>query len=304
MNAILYITTVLIWGTTWIAIAFQLGEVPVALSVFYRFALAGATLLICLVLSGRLRRIGTRDHLFCLLQGMCVFCFNFLLFYTATQYITSGLISVVFSMAVLFNAVNSALFFRVTITPRIYLANGLGLSGMLLLFWPDLSGEQLDLEVFFGMGCALLGTYGFSLGNMISLRHQRKGLDLLSTNAYAMSYGALTLLCIVLVSGTPFVLDTRMSYLGALFYLAIFGSVIGFGAYFALIGRIGAGPAAYATLLFPLVALGISTFYEGYVWTLPALAGLVMILIGNAVMFIKTTLWHRAVKPSDIKASV
>lgn len=287
MNALLYITTVLIWGTTWIAIAFQLGEVPVTLSVFYRFALAGAILLACLALLGRLRRIGGKDHLFCVLQGMCVFCFNFLLFYTATHYVTSGLISVVFSMAVLFNAINSALFFRIAITPRIYLANGIGLSGMLLLFWPDLIREGFNPEVLFGMACAFLGTYGFSLGNMISLRHQRKGLDLLSTNAYAMSYGALTLLCIVLVSGTPFILDTRMSYLGALFYLAVFGSVIGFGAYFALVGRIGAGPAAYATLLFPLVALSISTVYEGYVWSFSALTGLVMILLGNAVMFVK-----------------
>lgn len=297
MNAFLYITTVLIWGTTWIAIAFQLGEVAVTVSVFYRFALAALFLLTCLAVLGKLRRINPRDHLFCLMQGMCVFCFNFLLFYTATQYITSGLNSVVFSMAVMFNAINGVIFFRLPITSRIYLANGLGLIGMLLLFWPDLTGESFNLDVLFGLGCALLGTYGFSLGNMISLRHQRKGLDLLSTNAYAMSYGALTLLAIVLLTGTPFTLDTSFSYLSALFYLAIFGSVIGFGAYFALIGRIGAGQAAYATLLFPLVALGISTLYEGYVWTLPAVLGLVMILVGNGVMFIKAG----SVKPTTTK---
>lgn len=285
MNLVLYAATVLIWGTTWIAIAFQVGEVPVMLSVFYRFALAAGLLLLWLALRGRLRRLGARDHLLCALQGLCVFCLNFYFFYTAAAYITSGLIAVVFSMAVLFNAANGVLFFRQAITPRLLLAAALGLVGMLCLFWPEIRREALGSGVLLGLGCALLGTYGFSLGNMLSLRHQRRGLDLLSTNAYAMAYGALLMLALVLASGTPFTLDTSPSYLGALVYLAVFGSVVGFGTYFALVGRIGAGPAAYATLLFPVVALGISTLVEDYRWTPLALTGLVTILVGNAVMF-------------------
>lgn len=287
MDMALYAITVLIWGTTWIAIAFQLGEVPVTLSVFYRFALAAALLLLWLLATRRLCRIGVRDHLFCALQGMCVFCLNFYLFYTATGYITSGLNSVVFSMAVLFNAVNGVLFFRQVITSRLLVAITLGFTGMVCLFWPDIRSETFDTGVLFGLGCSLLGTYGFSLGNMLSLRHQRRGLDLLSTNAYAMGYGALIMLVIVLISGAPFVIDTSPAYLGALFYLAVFGSVIGFGVYFSLVGRIGAGAAAYATLLFPLVALSISTLFEDYQWSLPALIGLAMILLGNGVMFYK-----------------
>lgn len=287
MNLLLYATTVLIWGTTWIAIALQVGEVPVMLSVFYRFALAAGVLLLWLSVSGRLHRLGVRDHLFCALQGLCVFCLNFYFFYTASAYITSGLIAVVFSMAVLFNAVNGVLFFRQTITSRLLLATSLGLIGMVCLFWPDIYRGGLDASVLFGLGCALVGTYGFSLGNMLSLRHQRRGLDLLSTNAYAMGYGALIMLALVVISGTPFVVDTSPTYVGALLYLAIFGSVIGFGVYFALVGRIGPGPAAYATLLFPLVALGISTLVEGYQWTPYALVGLMTILVGNGVMFYK-----------------
>lgn len=285
MTLTLYAITVLIWGTTWIAIALQLGEVPVMLSVFYRFALAAGVLLLWLSATGRLHRLGMRDHLLCALQGLCVFCLNFYLMYTATAYITSGLIAVVFSMAVLFNALNGVLFFRQAITPRLLLAAALGLVGMVCLFWPDIQHGGLDSGVLFGLGCALLGTYGFSLGNMLSLRHQRRGLDLLSTNAYAMGYGALIMLGLVLASGMPFVVDISPTYLGALLYLAIFGSVIAFGVYFALVGRIGPGPAAYATLLFPLVALGISTLVEGYRWTPFALIGLVTILVGNGVMF-------------------
>ena len=111
MNATLYAATVLIWGTTWIAIAMQSGPVPSAVSVFYRFALASVLLLTVLLLSRRLRRIGWRDHLFCLLQGLCVFSFNFYCFYSANAYINSGLEAVLFSMATLFNAINGVIFF-------------------------------------------------------------------------------------------------------------------------------------------------------------------------------------------------
>ncbi|WP_445398463.1 DMT family transporter [Zobellella sp. An-6] len=299
MNLMLYLLTVLIWGTTWVAIAFQLGEVPVTVSIFYRFALAALTLLLVLALCRRLHRLAWRDHLFCALQGLCVFCLNFYCFYTATGHISSGLNAVVFSMAVLFNALNGVIFFRQPITRRLLGAGALGGLGMLCLFWPDIHRDGFNPGVLLGLGLALLGTYGFSLGNMLSLRHQKKGLDLLSTNAYAMGYGALAMLLIVLASGQPLVLDGSPRYLGALFYLAIIGSVVGFGAYFALVGRIGPGPAAYTTLLFPLVALGLSTLFEGYRWTAPALAGLGLILVGNLVMFWRP---RRRLAPAAVQA--
>ncbi|MEH6492431.1 DMT family transporter [Halopseudomonas sp.] len=285
MNAVLYITTVLIWGTTWIAISMQSGSVPVLVSVFYRFALAAGLLLVVLMLFGRLRRLGLRDHGFCVLQGMCVFGFNFCCFYTANAYINSGLESVLFSLATVFNALNGVVFFRQRLTRRLLLANLLGFIGILSLFWHDLMGAGMNADVLLGIGLSLLGTYGFSLGNMISVRHQARGLDLLSTNAYAMGYGALVMLVLALVSGASFSILWTPAYIGSLLYLALFGSVIGFAAYFALIGRIGAGPAAYATVMFPLIALGMSTLFEEYQWTGSAVLGLVLILLGNAVMF-------------------
>ncbi len=287
MNALLYAITVLIWGTTWIAIAMQTGDVPAPVSVFYRFVLAAAVLLCVLGLSGRLKRIGGRDHLFCILQGMCVFCFNFYCFYSANRYINSGLESVLFSMAILFNAINGVIFFRQRITGKLMLANSLGIIGVVSLFWRDLNPAQMNADVLFGIGLCLLGTYGFSLGNMITARHQRNGLDLLSTNAYAMTYGAITMLVVIMLTGAPFRIDTSLSYLGALVYLAVFGSVVAFGTYFALVGRIGPGQAAYATVMFPLVALTISTLFEGYSWSTSAIVGLLLILSGNAVMFYK-----------------
>ena len=273
MNALLYCLVVVIWGTTWIAIYLQQGPVSAPVSIFWRFAVASALMMLILLASGKLRKLSGRDHLFCLLQGGCVFCFNFWCFYSAAAWINTGLESVIFSMAVLFNAVNSFVFF------------GHKPPGIITLFWQDLANSGWNHSLLLGIGLSALGTFGFSLGNMISMRHQRKGLEVMTTNSWAMLYGTLLIAAIACIRGDNFTPQWTLSYLGALLYLAIFGSVIAFGAYFTLVGRIGPGNAAYSTLLFPLVALTISTLYEGYVWQMNAVVGLVLILVGNLVMF-------------------
>lgn len=287
MNVLLYISVVVIWGTTWLAIYMQQGVVSVPVSIFWRFAVAAIVMLVVLLALGRLRRISLRDHLFCMLQGGCVFGFNFFCFYHASAYISSGLESVIFSMAVLFNAINSMVFFRQRPHKNLLPAAVLGIAGVVALFWHDLVATQLAPSLLLGIGLSALGTYGFSLGNMISTRHQRRGLETLSTNTYAMFYGTIIMGVLALVRGDSFMPEFTLRYLGSLFYLAIFGSVIAFGAYFTLVGRIGASQAAYSTLLFPLVALSLSTIYEGYVWHSNAIIGLIMILLGNLVMFSK-----------------
>ncbi|VEA65781.1 Uncharacterised protein [Serratia plymuthica] len=74
MNVLLYLAVVLIWGTTWIAITLQqAGPVAIPVSISYRFVVSAAVMLLILLLARRLRRIAPRDHLFCILQGCCVF---------------------------------------------------------------------------------------------------------------------------------------------------------------------------------------------------------------------------------------
>ncbi|MBL5898337.1 DMT family transporter [Lelliottia amnigena] len=296
MNALLYGLVVLIWGTTWIAIFLQQGPVAAPVSIFWRFAVASATIMIVLLALGRLRKMVLRDHLFCMVQGCCVFCFNFWCFYTAAAYINTGLESVIFSMAVLYNAINSFIFFGQRPPARFGIAAVLGMLGIITLFWDDLLASGWSQELLLGIGLSALGTYGFSLGNMISLRHQRNGLETMTTNAWAMTYGTLVMGAIALIRGDNFTPEWTVSYMGALLYLAIFGSVIAFGAYFTLVGRIGAGKAAYSTLLFPLVALSISTIYEGYVWHMNGIAGIVLILTGNMVMFTKPETWFKRLR--------
>lgn len=289
MNVMLYLAVVVIWGTTWIAIFLQqeAADTPVLVAVFWRFLLASLVMLALLKLLRRLRTLDTRDHLFCLLQGCCVFGFNFVCFYHAAAWISSGLESVIFSMAVLYNALNSWIFFRQRPSFRLFPAAVLGLGGIIALFWHDIQAADPAPQLLWGVGLSALGTLGFSFGNMISMRHQRRQRDVLTTNSYAMFYGAMVMAALALINGDSLAPALNFQWLGAMSYLAMFGSVLGFGAYFTLVGRIGASQAAYSTLLFPLVALTLSTLYEGYHWHSNAIVGLVMILAGNMVMFVR-----------------
>ncbi|ORM74399.1 hypothetical protein HA48_04410 [Pantoea wallisii] len=289
MNLMLYLAVVLIWGTTWIAIFLQqeAAATPVYVAVFWRFLLASVVMLVILKLFKRLRSLDRRDHLFCMAQGCCVFGFNFVCFYHAAALISTGLESVIFSMAVLYNALNSWIFFRQRPSARLLPAAVLGLGGIVALFWHDIQAAHPAPQLLWGVGLSALGTLGFSFGNMISTRHQRRQRDVLTTNSYAMLYGAIVMLMMALLQGDALAPALNLQWLGAMSYLALFGSVLGFGAYFTLVGRIGASQAAYSTLLFPLVALTLSTLYEGYQWHNNAIVGLVMILAGNMVMFVR-----------------
>ena len=283
MTLFLYSLTVILWGTTWIAITLQNGSVDTVVSIFYRFVLAGLVLFVSLVLFGKLQKTKASDHLWFLLQGCCLFCFNFICIYSSSAYLTSGLISIIFSLSVFYNAFNNRLFWKVVPAKSIYLAGIFGIIGLTLLFWQELADNNASNELFLGIGLAALGTYFFSLGNMISVQLNKRSVNTLTSNAYGMNYGAIVLFAIIMLTNKPFVWDDSNEYFWSLLYLSIPGSVIGFTAYISLIKRIGANQAAYATVLFPVIALAISSVYEDYSWGTLNILGLLFVLYGNAV---------------------
>ena len=287
MTAVLYFLTVVIWGTTWLAISMQVGETPVEISILYRFALAGIVMFIILGLSRNLQKLNREDHFYTLLQGCCLFCFNFYCFYSAIQYINSGLASVVFSVATITNCICNWFFYRKLPTNKVVLGSLIGLAGICLLFWPEFSTDKPWGEILKGIGYAILGTLFFSLGNMISYRHQLKGIKPPTTNAWGMLYGVMAMLLLVSFQEIPFTMNWKPEYVASLAYLAIPGSVVAFTTYLMLILRIGADRAAYATVMFPVVALTLSSLYEGYQWTTLAIAGFCLVATGNIVIFIK-----------------
>lgn len=283
-NIALYLITVAVWGTTWIAIEFQLGVVAPEVSVFYRYVLA-ATLLFawCLVRGLRLS-FDFRAHRRFMLLGLLLFCLNYVMTYYAQQYITSALSAIAFSTMLWMNILNSRLFFGTRAGIRVIAGAAMGVAGIAVLFLPQIGELSLSDATFYGTAICVAGAYVASLGNMVSQKAQKEGLPIIQSNAWGMFYGAALTGAIAMAEGLEFAFDHSLSYILSLAYLSIFGSVVAFGAYLTLLGRIGASRAGYAMVMFPVVALVISFFFEGLEPRPSIFGGMALVLAGNLLV--------------------
>ncbi len=284
MNSFLYISIVLIWGSTWIAIYFQLGEVPILVSIFYRFVLASLLLMPFMILTKRLQKETWEDHGFFALQGLCLFSLNFVCFYYATSYISSGLVSVIFSLACIYNAVNNWIFYKEPITKTMLIGSLFGVIGLSLIFYPEFKQTHFNLNSLKGIALSLLGTLFFSLANIISKRHSIKGIKPYTSISYGMIYGSIVLLLLVVIMNQSWVFSYQLSYVSSLIYLSTFGTIVAFVMYLTLVARIGPSQAAYATVLFPIVALFFSSIFEDYRWNIISSIGLLLVITGNIIV--------------------
>ena len=287
--ALLYLGTVLIWGSTWLAIKFQLGVVAPEVSLAYRLLLAAVVLLVYCVANRRRMRFSVRDHIGMAGLGLLLFSANYFFFYLATGYMTTGLVAVVFSGIVVTNIIFGAVLLGNPVQPRVAIGAAIGISGLIIIFWPEVTAFDLQSDGTLGLLLCIAGTVIASLGNMMSVNNQRRGLPVLQANAYGMSYGAALMVLFTLFSGQTFNFDATPTYVGSLVYLSIFGSVFAFGFYLTLLGRIGADRAAYATVLFPVIALGLSTVFENFQWSTGAFAGMLLVVGGNVLVLGRST---------------
>jgi drug/metabolite transporter (DMT)-like permease len=280
-NWFLYALTVLIWGSTWIGIKFQLGAVDPMASIGHRFALSALLIALFLVATRQSLVIAARHHRFLLLQGLCLFCANYYFVYYAELVLASGLVAVVFAGIMMANVLNGAIFLGSAVQPGVVAGGLIGLGGMAVVFWPELRGQSLEDEAVVAVLYCLLGTLLASFGNIIAARNKLRDVPLLAGNTWAMGYGAVAMYGAALALGVPIEVEWTQAYILSLLYLVVFGSIIAFWAYLTLIGNIGADRAGYANLLFPVVALAISTLLEDYQWTATAGIGLGIVVLGN-----------------------
>ena len=280
-NLLLYAIVVLIWGSTWAAIPYQLGVVAEEVSVGYRFGIAAVALYIYALASNRRLALPVNFVPVVLLQGVLLFCINYFFVYYGTARITSGLVAVVFTMILPLNAIFERLFFGTRIDRRLAIAACLGISGIVMIFWPEVSNLSLEDRTFVGIGLVLIGTTIASLRNMCAVLNTRRELPVIAVNAHAMAFASALALLLSALIAREIAFSATTGYVVSLLYLAVFGSAVAFGCYLALLRRIGSARAAYSALLFPIVALIISTLFEGYRWTPVAAIGILLTLAGN-----------------------
>ena len=283
-NSALYVVTVLIWGSTWIAIEYQLGSVAPEVSIVYRYLIASFILFLYCKIRGLSLSFKVKDHLWFGLLGLFLFCLNYIFAYRAQVYITSALAAIAFSTMLWINILLSRIFFGTRAGGRVLWGAVLGIGGILLLFLPRTESVSLTDSVFFGSLLALCGALMASFGNMSSQAAQKRRLPVVQSNAWSMLYGGVFTSLIAVAAGHPFTFDATFTYIISLLYLAIFGSVVAFGAYLTLLGRIGAHKAGYATVMFPVVALILSMLFEGLGLDLWIVGGTALVLLGNLLV--------------------
>ncbi len=282
-NTALFLVPALIWGSTWHAITWQLGNVAPEASVTYRFAAASLLLVLGCVATGRSLRFSLRDHGFLAGLGLLMICVNYNLIYWAERIVVSGLVAVVYSTIVFMTPIGMRVAFGVPMRPRLLAAAALGVSGVALLFLPELRAAGRGGSMAYGIVLVLGAALACALGNLIAVRNHRAGIPTIPGTAWTMVYGTMFAAVVAQVSGAPWTFDARPPYVLSLAYLAVCGSVVAFVTYFALLKRVGAGPSSYVAIATPVIALLLSTFLEGYRWTPVAAAGMVLAVVGNGL---------------------
>jgi drug/metabolite transporter (DMT)-like permease len=280
-NYVLFLVPVLIWGSTWHAITWQLGTVAPEVSVTYRFVAAALLLALGCVATGRSLRFGARDHAFLAGVGLLMICVNYNFIYWAERIVVSGLVAVVYSTIVFVTPIGMRIAYGVPLRPRIFVAATLGVGGVVLLFLPELKAAGQGGSVAFGIALVLAAVVACAAGNLIAVRNHKAGIPTIAGTAWTMAYGAGFAVLVAIANGAHWTFDARPAYLLSLAYLAIFGSVVAFVAYFALLKRVGAGPSSYIAIATPVIALVVSTLFEGYRWTSVAAIGVLLAVLGN-----------------------
>jgi drug/metabolite transporter (DMT)-like permease len=223
------------------------------------------------------------------LQGFCLFSANYCLYYLGSTYFISGIVAVIFASIMLFNIINMRIIFGKPIALRVLLGAGIGMLGLITI----MATEILHLpktnisHTLTGLGICLLATLLASWGNILSAYHQQQGLAILPTNTLGMLYGTVFLLSFALLLHQPPQFSWQASYIYSLLYLTLFGTVLAFGVYLKLLGRIGAERAAYTFIVIPLIAMLLSTVFEDFHWHFHTFVGTFLILWGNYLVLIK-----------------
>jgi len=282
---LLYFIAISIWGSTWYVLTFQLGVVSIELSIAYRFFLASLFFFLLLGGSKNLLKLRWQDHLFFALQGLLLYCASYLCIYNAAHYITSGLNSVTFSLVIVMNVLFASFFFRRPISAKLLTSALLGVTGVVCIFLPEVENFSLKQGHNLGILLAFCACIFSALGNVTLERNRH--LPVAQVNAFSMLYGAAFCFSYALFKGCPLVFDTSFAYVGSLFYLVFFGSVVAFGCYTRLINLLGAAQGGYPFVLIPLVSLLLSQLFEGIQWTPSIILGLVLILAGNILIVMK-----------------
>ena len=278
-----FIFLALVWGSTWLVIKDQISEVPPAWSVVWRFILAATAMAAFALLRGERMRLTGREMAVAIAMGAFQFSLNFQLIYESEHYLTSGLVAVVFALMIVPNAILARLVLGAALTRRFLAGSAIALAGIALLMLHEYRIAPPNSGVTTGVLLVTGAILSVSVGNLLQATQTARGVPVVSLMAWGMIWGVVASGAYAIIAvGAP-VLDPRPAYLAGIAYLGLVGSALTFPLYSQLIRDWGPGPAAYNGVAVPVVAMILSTLFEGYEWSLLAGAGAVLAMAGLLV---------------------
>ncbi len=283
-NFILFLVTLFCWSPTWYVIKFQLGYVDPLVSVFYRFLIASIIIFIYLIFKKKNLKFSLNYHIWFLFFGICLYSLNYVFFYLSNTYLISAFPAIVFSTVVIMNILGEGFYFKKKPSLKTLLGAIIGMIGIMIIFNDEVFNFSLTNGTHVGLFLALLGTFCASTGNMVHQRNLNNNFPLLPTIAFAMLYGSLITFIITQIRGTELLFEFTFSYIASLAYLSIVGSIFAFIFYLSLLERVGAGRAGYVGVVMPVLALLISTVFEGLEWQLDLIIGLPILIVGAVLV--------------------
>lgn len=279
-----FVIVSLIWGSTWFVIRDQLGTVPSAWSVTYRFAVAAAAMFMLTAAMRQPLGIDRRMLAWTALLGLMQFCLNFNFVYAAEHYVTSGLVAVVFGLLIIPNALLAKCWLGRPIGGAFILGSAIAAIGVGLLMVQEYRAAPVGgTEVLVGLGLTALGVLAASVSNVLQVLPRIARYPTVTILSWSMLWGTIIDGAFAFLTSGPPVIDMRPAYIGGVLYLGLVGSVVAFPLYFGLIRNIGPGKAAYTGVLVPVIAMLLSTLFENYRWSLLAVAGAALALTGLVI---------------------
>ena len=274
----------LIWGSTWIVIRDQLGTVPPSWSVTYRFLVAGTAMIAYALVRGERLRLDARGWAFAAALAVLQFCFNFNFVYRAEGFITSGLVAVVFALLLVPNAVLGRIFLGQQLGRQLLVGSAVAMAGVTLLFVHEARNDPHGPGASIaGVAWTLAGVLSASIANVLQATETARRYPMAAMLGIAMLLGAGVDAAIAFSLNGPPVIEWRAGYLIGILYLGLIASAVAFTLYFGILRVIGPAKAAYSSVIVPVIAMLLSTLFEGYRWSGLAIAGSLLALSGLVI---------------------
>ena len=282
-NGALFAISTLIWGSTWLAITYQLGVVAPEVSVAYRFALAALIARGVVSRDRRVAALSARASIAILAAfGATLFGLNYVGVYWAERFVASGLVAVVFSTIVFMNPIGMRIVYGEPLTLRMLVAATLGVTGVALLFLPELDAARHGGAAAARRRARVRRDRDRHRGQP-HRRAQPQG-RLADVSRDGVGHGLRRADRRARRDGHRRAVDLRSAPQATCCRSSISrcsAASFAFGAYLTLLKRVGAGPASFVGVATPVLALVLSTLFEGYRWTWLGAVGVVLAVAGN-----------------------